>query len=76
MGLFRNYTSVERIIFSFFTYENLKENTFALFPILHKKIDITIRCPVNFFILEKIYLPNREKMCRLKKLWSKREDSL
>ncbi|MEM2947814.1 MAG: IS256 family transposase [Candidatus Bathyarchaeia archaeon] len=34
MGVFSNHTSVERIIFSVFSYENLKENTATLFPIL------------------------------------------
>lgn len=34
MGVFSNHTSVERIIFSVFTYENLKDNTFTLFPML------------------------------------------
>lgn len=37
MGVFSNRTSVERIIFSVFTYENLKENTYTLFPILTQK---------------------------------------
>ncbi len=33
MGVLSNRTSVERIIFSVFTYENLKENTFTPFPL-------------------------------------------
>jgi len=37
MGVFSNHTSVERIIFSVFTYENLKENTYTPFPILTQK---------------------------------------